>query len=121
MPRQYLLEILNRCVVIEIVVVLESRLVQCIGGTERDRNRGVGCPTHLGKNQQQDSRQSGPVPTEEEKHAIPSLAVLSCLEVLSSRYSVLSKTDPSARLPITARRKRCWSFSWSYVLLRTGN
>jgi hypothetical protein len=109
MTCQDLLKILNRCVIIEVVVVIESRLVQCIGGTERDRNRGVGCGTDLGKNQQQDSRQSGPVPTEEEKHARLSLTVL------SPRFSVLSKTDHS---PPVADHPRGVSRSGG---LRTGN
>ena len=38
MTRHNPLEILNRRVVVEVVIVLESRLVQRIGGTERGRN-----------------------------------------------------------------------------------
>jgi hypothetical protein len=76
MSRQDPLEILNRRIVVEIVVVLESCLIQRVGRTKiggmeitGTKRRGVRCQTRLGKDQQQDGSQSGAMPGEEEKHA----------------------------------------------------
>ena len=69
MARQDPLEILDRGVVVEVVVVLEGGVVQRIGRTEHGRNRRVSRQTDLGKSQQRDCGQSRAVPEEEEKHA----------------------------------------------------
>ena len=76
MSRQDPLEILNRRVVVEVVVALESRLVQRVGRTKiggmeisLTKRHGVCCQTRLGKDQQHDGSQSGAMPGEEEKHA----------------------------------------------------
>jgi len=69
MTRQNPLEILNRRVIVDVVVVLESSRVQRIGWTKRSRDRGSRGQTSLDNNQQYDGSKSGAMPGEEEKHA----------------------------------------------------
>ena len=74
MACQNSLKILNRRVVIEIVVMLESDLIQRIGRPELSRNGWFGshqnrCQIKRGKNQQDDGSRSWAMPEEEEKHA----------------------------------------------------
>ena len=49
--RQYLLEVLNRRIVVEVVIVFESCLVQRIGWVERGRNWRFRCQTNVGKDE----------------------------------------------------------------------
>src|SRR5277367_227983 len=74
MARQDFLEILNRRIVVEVVVVVEGGLVQRVGRTVYGRSRGVRCQTNLyqaklGENQQEDGGQNRATPGKEEKHA----------------------------------------------------
>src|SRR5208282_2541705 len=83
MTQEDALEILNRRVVVEVVIVLKGSLIQRIIGaeisraeisrTKRGRNRRIRCQTNrcqakLGK-QQHCANRSGAMPEEEEKHA----------------------------------------------------
>src|SRR5258708_35411398 len=71
MTRQDPLEILNRRVIVDVVVVLESGRVQRIGWTKRGRDRRSRCQTNSDKNQQYDGKESGAMPEEEGRHAYP--------------------------------------------------
>src|ERR1035441_7833487 len=52
MTRQNAFEVLNRGVIVEVVIVLEGRLVQSVVGTKITGNGCVGSPTKLSQNEQ---------------------------------------------------------------------
>jgi len=84
MTREDALEILNRKVVVEVVIVIDGRLIQGIrgrnsigrisGGRESAEIVGSAARQKLGENQQHEGNQSRSRPGEGEEHAFLSLA-----------------------------------------------